>query len=100
MVAPARASTKLKLATLSSSFQVGVGMSEKVSAEYQLLCNVEMEAEERALNATKAIRERWHVEDGIAKGVPSQEALDAEADLWQRVAVLRKKRHAWVAKLS
>jgi hypothetical protein len=48
-----RASTRFTLATISSSFQRGVGMSEKLNAEYEKLCDVEVEAEERALNATK-----------------------------------------------
>jgi hypothetical protein len=75
-------------------------MFEKLSEEYHQLCLHEMEAEERALSATTAIRTRWHIDGGIARGVPSSDALVAEADLWQRVAELRSKRHAWVAKHS
>jgi hypothetical protein len=86
---------------LSSTFQFGaVDMFEKLSEEYQRLCLHEMEAEEDALRATTAIRVGWHIDGGAAKGAPSQDALDAEADLWQRVAELRKKRHDWVAKHS
>lgn len=59
-------------------------MSEKLNAEYHQICVDEVKAEERALNATRAIRDRWHVEGGRPKGVPLQDALDAEADLWQR----------------
>jgi hypothetical protein len=75
-------------------------MSKKLSDEYQQLCVDEIEAEERASRMTTAIRTRWHIEGGTAKGAPSPDALDAEAELWQRVAELRKKRHAWVAKHS
>jgi hypothetical protein len=75
-------------------------MSEKFNEEYHQLCADEIVAEERELNATTAIRERWYVEGGIANGAPAPDALDAEADLWQRVAVLRHKRRAWVAKHS
>jgi hypothetical protein len=72
-------------------------MYKRLSDEYHKLCVEELEAEERAFRATTAIRTRWHIDGGIAKGAPSPVALDAEADLWRRVAELRNKRHVWVA---
>jgi hypothetical protein len=97
----ARAGAKVLDAMVSSTFQFGaVAMLKKLSDEYHHLCLNEMEAEEDALRATTAIRVAWHIDGGAAKGAPSQDALDAEADLWQRVAELRKKRHDWVAKHS
>ena len=75
-------------------------MSKKLSDEYQQLCVDEMEAEECALRATAAIRARWHIDAGTAKGAPSVDALETEVDLWELVTQFRHKRHAWVAKHS
>ena len=75
-------------------------MHKKLSDEYHQLCVDEMEAEECALRATTAIRVRWHIDAGIAKGAPSANTLETEEDLWERVTQLRQKRHAWVAKHS
>jgi hypothetical protein len=75
-------------------------MFKKLSEEYHQLCRDEMEAEARALRATMAIRTRWHIDGGTVRSVPSSDALDAEADLRQRVAELHKKRRAWVAQHS
>jgi hypothetical protein len=65
--------------------------------EYLELCRHEKEAEQRALDISRAIRENMIFEDGAWIGVPSGENHDEETKAWSIVEALRNKRREWVA---